>query len=64
MRFSALSDNGDPLTFDVTGSEVHEVKAYASPMELRDIIPTGSWATRATTATIFATTWQIAASSP
>jgi hypothetical protein len=55
---------GDPLIFDVTGGEAHEVKGYDALMELHDINPAGSWATRAMTATIFATTWQIGASSP
>ena len=30
---------GDPLTFDVTGGEVHEVKGYDAPMELHDVNP-------------------------
>ena len=46
---------GDPLTFDVTGGEVHEVKGYDALMELHDVNPDNSSATRATTATKFAT---------
>ena len=30
---------GDPLTFDVTGGEAHEVKGYDALMELHDIHP-------------------------
>ena len=30
---------GDPLTFDVTGGEVHEVKGYDALMELHDVNP-------------------------
>ena len=30
---------GDPLTFDVTGGEAHEVKGYDALMELHDINP-------------------------
>jgi hypothetical protein len=45
----------------MTGGEAHEVKSYDALMELHDINPTGSSATRAMTATIFATTWQSAA---
>jgi transposase len=30
---------GNPLTFDITGGEVHEVKAYDALMELHDIDP-------------------------
>ena len=32
---------GDPLTFDVTGGEAHEVKGYDALMELHDINPGG-----------------------
>src|SRR5947209_10336997 len=30
---------GNPLTFDVTGGEAHEVKGYDAPMQLHDIDP-------------------------
>jgi transposase len=30
---------GDPLTFDVTGGEAHEVKGYDALMELHDVYP-------------------------
>ena len=47
---------GDPLTFDVTGGEAHEVKGYDALMELHDVHPDKLLGDRAMTATIFATT--------
>jgi transposase len=31
--------NGEPLTFDVTGGEAHEVKGYEALIELHDVAP-------------------------
>ena len=31
--------NGEPLTFDVTGGEAHEVKGYEALIELHDVDP-------------------------
>ena len=36
---SGTNAKGDPLTFDVTGGEAHEVKGYDALMELHDINP-------------------------
>ena len=34
-----MNAKGDPLTFDVTGGEAHEVKGYDAFMELHDVHP-------------------------
>jgi len=55
---------GDPLTFDVTGGEAHEVKGYDALMELHDINPDRLLGDKGYDSDDFTTTWQIAASSP
>jgi hypothetical protein len=55
---------GEPLAFELTGGEAHEVKGYEALMKLYDTAPRGSSATRATTAMRFEAIWQSAASNP
>jgi hypothetical protein len=35
--------DGEPLTFDVTGGEAHEVKGYEALIELRDVAEVQAW---------------------
>ena len=35
--------NGEPLTFDVTGGEAHEVKGYEALIELHDVAEVQAW---------------------
>ena len=51
-----MNAKGDPLTFDVTGGEAHEVKGYSALTELHHVQPDKLDATWVTTTTIFATT--------
>jgi transposase len=37
--FERTNAKGDPLTFDVTGGEAHEVKGYETLMKLHDVDP-------------------------
>ena len=43
--------NGEPLTFDATGGEAHEVNGYEALMSSTTSLPTGFSATRAMTTT-------------